>query len=70
MEVEWMDGMEMMEGCVMGEARNYIFLIFSTEKEVEDPEAALREILRGDQDGYRVERVVVLRNPASLHRGA
>jgi len=55
-----------MEGCVMREARNYIFLIFSTDKEVENPEEALREILKGDGDGYRVERVVVLRNPASL----
>ena len=61
-----MDGMAMMEGCVMREARNYIFLIFSTNKEVENPEEALREILKGDGDGYRVERVVVLKNPASL----
>jgi len=61
-----MDGMTMMEGCVMREARNYIFLIFSTDKDVENPEEALREILKGDGDGYRVERVVVLKNPASL----
>jgi len=35
---------------------------------VENPEEALREILKGDGDGYRVERVVVLKNPASLPR--
>jgi|GEM_PF-4858175 len=63
-----MDGMGAMEGCVVGEGRNYIFLIFSTDKEIENPRDALKEILSGDGDGYRVERVVVLRNPASLPR--
>lgn len=48
---------------VMDEMRNYIFLIFSTEKEVEDPKDALKEILEGKGDGYRVERVVILKNP-------
>lgn len=62
--------MEMMEGCMMGEVKNYIFLIFSTNKEVEDPKEAFREILKGNGDGYKVERVVVLRNPAFLRRGA
>ncbi len=65
-----MEKMGVMEGCVMNEARNYVFLIFSTDKEVENPRDILKEILKGDGDGYKVERVVVLRNPASLQRTA
>ena len=65
-----MERMGLMEGCVMNEARNYVFLIFSTDKEVENPQDALEEILKGDGDDYKVERVVVLRNPASLHKTA
>jgi len=60
-----MERMGVMEGCGINEARNYVFLIFSTDKEVENPQEALREILKGNGDGYRIERVVVLRNPAS-----
>lgn len=46
------------------EVRNYVFLIFSTDEEVGNPNEVLSSIMRDDGDGFKLEKVSVLRNPA------
>ena len=46
------------------EARSYIFLIFSTDGEIENPHEALSSILDGEENGFKLEKVTVLKNPA------
>jgi len=47
------------------EPRNYVFLVFSTDEKIENPYEVLPSIMKGGGDGFRLEKVTILKNPAA-----
>lgn len=46
--------------------RYYVFLIFSTEEEIENLDKVAERILKGESKGFKLERIAVLKNPPIL----
>lgn len=46
------------------EPKSYVFLVFSTDMEVEKPDELLSSITGEELEGFKLEKITVLRNPA------